>query len=339
VNVVILHDAVTGSSRPDEIDALHQADLVASCMRSLGHRVDVAGVGLDLNELSSRALVRGIDLVFNLVESLAGFGRLIHVVPAVLEANGVAFTGSGSGACLLTTDKPLAKAWLHRCGIPTPPWSCLGRPEVGGFSLPCSIIVKPTCEDASVGIDESAIKRVASGADIDAALSCASLRYGDVFAEQFIEGREFNLSLLCDGVGGSVEVLPAAEIEFVGFPVGKPHIVGYGAKWDETSFEYGATPRRFDFREADQPLLRRLRELAEQCWDLFGLRDYARVDFRVDDSGRPWVLEVNANPCLSADAGFMAAAGRHGLKAEQVIERIVAAGFARCAGKEPVCRA
>ena len=90
-------------------------------------------------------------------------------------------------------------------------------------------------------------------------------------------------------------------------------MVGYRAKWQEDSFEYVHTPRSFEFDASDGALLERLRELALDCWNRLDLCGYARVDFRVDDRGRPWILEVNANPCLSPDAGFAAAGERAGL--------------------------
>ena len=91
----------------------------------------------------------------------------------------------------------------------------------------------------------------------------------------------------------------------------------------EDSFEFGSTPRRFEFPPDDAPLLEEMRRLCLKCWRHFGLRGYARVDFRVDGSGQPWVLEINTNPCLSPDAGFMAAAGQAGLSIVDVVRRIV----------------
>jgi D-alanine-D-alanine ligase len=145
---------------------------------------------------------------------------------------------------------------------------------------------------------------------------------GDCFAERYVEGREFNLSLL-DGQD-CVTVLPAAEIDFSRFPEGKPRIVGFDAKWQEDSFAYQNTPRRFAFAERDRPLLANLKKLAIECWKLFYLRGYARVDFRVDAGGQPWVLEVNTNPCLSPDAGFAAALAQAGISYDTGIERILA---------------
>jgi D-alanine-D-alanine ligase len=143
------------------------------------------------------------------------------------------------------------------------------------------------------------------------------------FAEAFIDGREFNLSLLA-GEGG-VQVLPPAEIDFVDFPAGKPRIVGSAAKWDEESFEYRATVRRFDTISRTDPVHGTLSSAALACWQTLGLSGYGRVDFRVDDSGRPWILEANANPCLSPDAGFAAAMEQAGLNYTEVIDRILRA--------------
>jgi D-alanine-D-alanine ligase len=101
-------------------------------------------------------------------------------------------------------------------------------------------------------------------------------------------------------------------------------MVGYQAKWDERSPEFGRTPRTFEFPPRDAALLADLAAISRRCWSLFGLRGHARVDFRVDEGGVPWVLEVNANPCISSDAGFTAAAARAGLSMRDTVARIVA---------------
>jgi D-alanine-D-alanine ligase len=99
--------------------------------------------------------------------------------------------------------------------------------------------------------------------------------------------------------------------------------VDYRAKWDETSSAWGNTPRTFDFGESDRELLERLEQAALRCWEQFNLRGYARVDFRVDAAGTPWVLEVNTNPCLSPDAGFAAALDRAGIPFDEAVRRIL----------------
>jgi D-alanine-D-alanine ligase len=119
-------------------------------------------------------------------------------------------------------------------------------------------------------------------------------------------------------------VLPPAEILFEGYADQALKIVGYRAKWDSDSYEFHHTPRRFDFPPEDAALLARLRDLALQCWRLFGLNGYARVDFRIDAAGRPWILEINANPCLSPDAGFAAALDAAGISYAAAIDCIIA---------------
>jgi D-alanine-D-alanine ligase len=143
----------------------------------------------------------------------------------------------------------------------------------------------------------------------------------EFFAERYIDGREFNLSVIAEDSGP--RVLPPAEIQFVEYPEGKHRVVGYRAKWDEASFEYQHTQRCFSFPAGDRPLLDRIIALAQQCWHAFGLRGYARVDFRIDTEGNPFVLEVNANPCIAPDSGFVAAADRAGIDFTRAIERIL----------------
>jgi len=117
--------------------------------------------------------------------------------------------------------------------------------------------------------------------------------------------------------------LPPAEIKFIDFPEGKPHILGYESKWDEDSFEYKNTVRTFEFEESDKTLLSKLTKICYDCWNSFKLKGYVRVDIRVDEKNNPYVLEINANPCISPDAGFYAACNRAGIKFTTVISEII----------------
>lgn len=187
-------------------------------------------------------------------------------------------------------------------------------------------LIKAVREHASVGLEEGAVIRPKSPEELQTVLVQAKNHLArPVFAERFIEGREFNLSLLAGPEGP--QVLPPAEIDFSAFPAGKARIVGYAAKWEEGSFEYHHTPRRFDFPPSDQRLLDRLKQLALACWRLLDLGGYARVDFRVDEAGQPWILEINTNPCLAPDAGFAAAVQHAGLTYAQAIQRILEDAF------------
>jgi D-alanine-D-alanine ligase len=196
-------------------------------------------------------------------------------------------------------------------------------PGSGDPPLPARYVVKSVWEEASVGLEDDCVVAATDLAGLQREIRERAGRLGgEAFAELYIAGREFNLAVL--GGPDGPELLPPAEIRFVDYPDDRPKLVGYRAKWDDQSFEYHHTPHCFDFPRTDDALLAELGRLARDCWQCLGLRGYARVDFRVDEAGRPWVLEINANPCLSPDAGFSAAADRAGLSFEQVVQRILA---------------
>ena len=127
---------------------------------------------------------------------------------------------------------------------------------------------------------------------------------------------------ILNGLDGP-QILPIGEMDFSTFPADKPRIIGHRAKWNEGSFEYNNTPRSFSVLEQDRSLVEQLERLALQCWQLFGLRGHVRIDFRVDQEGKPWILEVNTNPCLSPDAGYAAALEEAGVGYDEAVRRIV----------------
>lgn len=287
---------------------------------------------LDLHSLAKALRRLKLDAVFNLVESLGETDRLAHLAPALLEALDLPFTGASAFTLCLTNDKLLSKQWLRELGLPTPAWytrtggaaGTMGDDAIAGADggISGSYLIKCVGEHASLGLDDQALVQAATEHDLIRALAASERALGrPCFAERFVDGREINVALL--ERDGRPEVLAPAEIVFDAFPAGKPRIVGYAAKWDEASFEYRETPRRFTFPSTDAPLLGELAELATRCWRRFGLRGYARVDFRVDQSGRPFILEINANPCLSPDAGFAAALDRSGVTYDAAIACIL----------------
>lgn len=329
MHIAILHDQVAPDAREDEKDVLVQAAFVRGCLEGLGHRVSTLEFGLDMS-----AAVRALeslepDLVFNLVESMMRSGRLIGVAPSLLEALAIPYTGCPSDAVFLASGKLLTKRWLRARGLPTADWfeahDLRAAPTPGRPVPPGLWIIKSVWEHASVGLDEDSVIEAADPATLLADLERLRARVGgEGFAERYIEGREFNIGLLTRTPGEAPEVLPPAEIEFRDFPPERRRVVGFSAKWVEDSFAYQHTIRRYEFPASDTPLLERLAELSLRCWTEFNLRGYARVDFRVDGAGQPWILEVNGNPCISPDAGFMVAADHAGIPHDRVIARIVA---------------
>jgi D-alanine-D-alanine ligase len=282
--IALIHDAAAAEGRPDSSDTLVEAAAIAAALRELGHDTEIVPVGLDLERLERRLRALGPSAVFNLVESL-----------------GLPLTGCPSSALASTSDKQLAKTQLKRAGLATP------AEPADRAAAETRWIVKAVWEHASLGIDDSSVVALE---DVAATLAARRAEFGgDWFAEAYLPGRELNVGLIA-GADGRPRVLPIAEIRFDDFPADKPHIVGYAAKWDEASFEYRSTPRSF---AVERDLAARAAALALECWDLFGLAGYARVDLRVPTDGVPSVLEINANPCLSPDAGFAAALREAGI--------------------------
>lgn len=325
--VAVLHQQVSATSSADDLDVLAQADFICGALGRLGRVPRNVPFDLDLKRAADRLQRLRPQVVFNLVESIAGNGQLIHLAPALLEHLGLPYTGAPLQAMFLSTDKLVAKRLMHTAAIPTP----VAMVRLADGTL-CPIpgrasrhahprwIVKPLAEDASVGIDDDAIVSSQTAARRLMDQRWAERR-GLWFAEHYVTGREINVSLIQSPQG--LQVLPVAEIEFQGYPKNKPHIVSYAAKWQRGSFEYTHTPRRF--LDGERTLVKRLEKIARQCWELFGFRGYARVDFRVDGNDI-WVLEANANPCLAPDAGFMAAVSAAGIDPEEAVRWILEDG-------------
>lgn len=330
MRVVILHDDIPDAGVPDAADVLVQAETVSAALKRFDHDVVALPCTLNLEALRRRIEAESPDVVFNLVESVNGQGALIHLPPFCLDAWKIAYTGAPAAAILETSNKIMAKERMAAAGLPTPPWAvpfpgrrslAFKNTEAAGEEEVVTWIIKSVWEHASIGLDAEGLVRETRAGIRPLLRSRAEMLGGACFAETYIDGREFNLSLLA-GPGG-LDVLPPAEIIFDGFPPDKPKIVDYRAKWDEGSYEFNHTPRCFDFDGQDAALINMLKDLAVRCWEVFGLAGYARVDFRVDRDGRPWILEVNTNPCLSPDAGFVAASARAGLSIDDVVFRIL----------------
>jgi D-alanine-D-alanine ligase len=319
--VVILINKISESPTEDEIDVLDQAEEVEKALLSLGYTCERIFMDLNLKQAGDSVVAAIPKFVFNLVEGLEGKANLIHLAPALLESLGIPYSGCRLDSIFITSNKPLAKRILSFNGIATPAFY-----QADSFDLlkdSFTYIAKPLWEDASVGIDDSSVFK---GNNLDKWKELKAAWGKNYFVEEFIEGREFNLSILGGGKDGA-RVLPPAEILFKDFPVNKPRILGYSAKWDKNAFEYINTPRTFQFSPEDQPLLADLKRIALKCWEVLDLKGYARVDFRVSKDNTPYVLEINANPCISKDAGFYAAACQAGLSFQQIIESIVKDAF------------
>jgi D-alanine-D-alanine ligase len=316
MKILVLHSDVPDDAPPDELDTVIAARAVAEALISRGHGAPLCAFKPDPDALRQTLAREQPAVVFNLVEALFGSGLYAALAPAMLSRLGVAYTGGTAAHFMATTDKLFAKQILRGAGLPTPDWSV--PPGWSGLDPERRYIVKAADEDASVGLDDGA---VVEGRAVAARAGASALCHGGRwFAEAYVGGREFNLSLL--GEAGGVRILPMAEMLFTDWPKDKPRIVSYAAKWHEDSPDYGGTPRRFGVEREEPALAAAMAELCRRTWAAFGLCGYVRIDFRVGGDG-PTILEINPNPGIAPDAGFAAAAAEAGLSYVEVIEKIV----------------
>ena len=282
----------------------------------IGHRV----VGVrEFEELPAVLSASDEPAVFNLIEGFWTNPQQATLVPAVVRGFGKGCTGNDTPGLLLSLDKWQSKTLLAAAGIPTPK----GLIVPVGESIPTRdlfegpYIVKPVQSDASEGIDKTSI--VPSPGK---ALRRIVQRIHDQLAqpaliEQYIAGRELNISVIHRQ--GEAQVLPLAEIDFSAFEPGRPRIVGYEAKWLEDTFEYQHTPRVIP-APLPKRVAERVRNLAVASCRAVSCFDYCRVDFRLDKANRPYVLEVNANPDISPDAGLAAAIKAAGISYQAFVK-------------------
>jgi len=321
--VIIFHSEVPPGAPPDELDVLDEAAFVAEGLKGLGYDAIVLPFSFSVDKTIAEIKYIKPAFVFNLVETMGGDGRLVYMAPAIFDHLRLRYSGCSTQANYITSNKMLSKKLMRFSGIPTPEAIGMHDDVPEGER---NYIIKSLWEHASVGLDEHAPSLLAKTTGVKERLMAHYRDGKEFFAEEYIHGREFNISMLQSGKGA--EVLPVAEIKFHDYPGDKPRIVGYRAKWDTGSFEYKHTVREFIDMALEKELCSKLKEICLQCWNAFGLSGYVRVDFRVDDSGNPYVLEINTNPCISPDGGFIAASQQAGYTALQVIGRIIEATLA-----------
>lgn len=318
--IVILHSDISPEAKEDELDCLQQAEAIAQALHTLHYDPQLLSFGLDLNQTINKLKALKPQAVFNIVETLDSRGSLIYFAPAMLDMLQIPYTGCGTQAVFQTSNKPLSKKIMHYEGIDTPTW--LDQEGCGPADTAGLYLIKSAWEHASIGLDENSFVRYTNKENfLDEMNRRKEILGGSCYAEAYIDGREFNVALISGKEGA--HVLPIAEMLFQNYDPDKPKIVDYKAKWITDSFEYNNTVRKFDFPENDAGLISSLREIALRCWDIFSLRGYARVDFRVDHNGKPWVLEINSNPCLTPDAGFAAALAQEKIEYHEAIGWII----------------
>jgi len=317
---VILNTFLGNSPGEDELDNLEETRAVEETLKMLNFDVKIIPFSSNLKEMVQTLKKIKPDFVFNLVESIEGDGSLIYFAPAILDSLRIPYTGNHTDAMYITSNKIVTKNILKSHGIKTPKWTRLNEITKNDSLNKKKVIIKHVWEHASKNIDDDSIFFLKNKSKLENALKKRE-NSENYFAEEFIEGREFNLSIIEDSKG--VHVLSPAEMHFTNYPKGKDKVVNYKAKWNKESFEYKNTMRSFEFNTKDKKILALLKKISRKVWDIFNLNGFARVDFRVDKKGNPYVLEINANPCISPDGGFIAACEREGMNYKQVISKLI----------------
>ena len=327
MKIVVLHTA--DALEPPPVDPV--IDQLLRTLGELGHDASTIVVDKQVEPVVAQLRERQPDLVFNIAESFDGKSALESNVAALLNLIDLHYTGSSPAGLLIAGDKSLTKKVLRFHSIQTPEFATLYRGAVdwaGDLTFP--VIVKPPQEDASLGISATSV--VHEIKDLFARIDALQTEYQQpVLVEQYIEGREFYV-----GVLGNVnpEALPVIELDFTGFPEGKPRIASWEAKWgdagDAAGAEYAGTKSIFP-TGLDAELEERMKRVAIEAFHALRLRDYARIDLRVTPSGEIYVIEVNPNCYLERESEFARAAREHGLEYSALISRIVDLASARYA--------
>ena len=326
MNVVLLQDRDAVEPPEDPVYAQ-----VESALRTGGHTVRRVVASDDVATVIAALREDPPDLVFNLAESFGGRSALESNVAALLNLLGYRYTGSSPAGLLLAGDKVLAKKVLSFHGVKTPQFANVYRgalDHAGDLEFP--VIVKPPQEDGSLGITHKSVAR-----DLKELLETMGALHEEyqapVLVEQFVNGREFYVGVLGNA---TPEALPVIELDFSKFPADRPRIASWASKWGDEGTETGAEWEGTDsiFPETlDEDLAERINRAAIESFQALRLRDYARVDLRVTDSGEVFVIEVNPNCYLERGSEFARAAARGGTEYDALILRILELASARYA--------
>ena len=287
-------------------------------LTSLGYQVVKIPVRGNLEELEDRlcSFSPKETFIFNNCDGFNGNNLGAVQVIRLIERMGFGHTGASADSIELCINKPRCKENLKRFGIPTPQYQVFERAE-GEFRLEFPVIVKPSVEDASMGIDLCSV--VCNREDLFSRVAYIIGEYQQpAIVEQFIAGRELAVAMWGNEI---VEILPIAEDDFSAIPDPLQHVLTYESKWKPESPYFQNIPSRIPaaLTSKEEQVVRKV---AEASFRAAGLRDLGRVDIRFDN-GIPYVIDINELPDLSPDAGFWNSARATGLTYAQMVERVL----------------
>jgi D-alanine-D-alanine ligase len=300
-------------------------DQIAAALTAGGHEVRLLGIYDDLRELVTQLAERKPDLVFNVCETFGDSDEHEMHVTAVLDMLGQRFTGTGPVGMALQNDKALTKKLLYFHDVECPDFAVFAKDELEiGGKMRFPMFVKPLRHDASVGIGESSL--VNDYPSLMERIGYIHKELNDsALVEEYIEGREFYVAVLGNNPR---EVLPLIELDFSELPPGTARIYSREAKFDEDSAEFSGTNAivAIDLPEETRSSIMMA---GLEAVNALQVRDYARVDIRLSADGRPYVVEVNANPYMEQTAAVALAALQAGMGYNTLVNRIVQIAWQR----------
>jgi D-alanine-D-alanine ligase len=324
VKIAILFDGASALGKTPDMLILEAVEAVERVFAEDGHEAIRIPVNPDARWID-RVRKAKFDLAFNLCEGVDGVAALEPAVISALELIGLAYTGSSSATTTLCLRKHLVNTMLDRAGLPVPRWGIVRRDSsLPGVGFPA--ICKPAAEDASLGVEQRSVVRTVR--ELAERVDAMHERWDDIIVQRYIDGREVNVGVVGD------RVLPIAEVDFTSMPRGLWRIVSYRSKWVSGSDEdIGATPRCP--ADLGSELTTQIGSIALAAWRTVGGAGYGRVDMRIDRHGRPWVLEVNANPDVSPSAGLARMALAAGIDYPALVRLIAAQALSVRADVKP----
>lgn len=296
----------------------HDREEIFEALEKLGH--EPSYMMLDGEDKSLLALARQeTDLFFNLVESYAGDDTMEMHVAAFLDLLGRPYTGAGPQGLYLAQDKGLAKKLFQFYNIRTPYFATCYQGKLDhSQEISFPLIVKPEAEDGSLGIDQGAV--VGSVKELMERIHYVQEEFNSpALIEEYIEGREIYAGILGNQ---NPEVLPLVELDLSKLPEGMPKVAGMEVKWEKDSEAYKLT-KSAPVEGLDEETQELLSSTALTTYRILKLRDYGRIDMRLTDKGKVYVIEANPNPWLSSNSEFFMAAKKSGRSYADMIAEII----------------
>jgi len=307
-----------------ETEFKNNLEIISALLSNHFSSVETFGFTSDINRAINKIELYSPDVIFNFVESIEGNSKYEIYATGLFDLFGIKYTGNNPLCLANCLFKERTKQLLKFKNIDTPDYLVITKRTKlieTEFKLNFPAILKLASEDASIGISENSV--VNNFYELKKQVNYLQRNFGtDIIAEEFIKGRELNIAVLSD------KLLPISEISFSGLPEEFPAIVTYEAKWspDSIYFKYS---NPICPAELEPEIQAEIYRVAFNAYTTLGCRDYARVDIRLSEKNVPYVIEVNPNPDISPDAGFVRAANAAGISYENLLLKISECAFNR----------